>query len=298
MNEAELLTVVLHELGSPLFAAVLELRSLRDSMRRLVRVHHIFGVIRAELAGEREVLPPFDRRTVLKAIVSLKTGEVSIVPQLSRRMAVLAASGALDTVLQTLVDNVRRHAHGSAVTIRAYELAEGPPPWPAGSPVTLSGPAVVVEVADTGPGVPTQLRPTLFSFGATSKPGLGTGAGLWLSRLLVRAHGGDLWLADSPRGAVFVSVWPMAPPKQRPIASEPRPVSVNAWPTDPQEFGQAVRRAREAAHITRDAFVAEAGLSHYTLRNLETRRHRCTQATRLKVIAQFVRLGISPPPNS
>ena len=58
-----------------------------------------------------------------------------------------------------------------------------------------------------------------------------------------------------------------------------------------------MRRARETALLTRDAFVAEAGLSHYTLRNLETRRHCCTPATRLKVIAQFVRLGISPPPN-
>ena len=102
---------------------------------------------------------------------------------------------------------------------------------------------------------------------------------------------GELWLADSPSGAVFVSVWPMAPPKDR-----SRPRRNHVWPEDPKEFGKAVRRAREDAHLTREAFVAQAHISHFTLRNVETGRHRCTLPTRRKIIAQFERFGISPRP--
>jgi len=115
--------------------------------------------------------------------------------------------------------------------------------------------------------------------------------GLWLSRLPVRAHGGELWLADSPSGAVFVSVWPMAPPK-----AHSRPRRNHVWPEDPKEFGKAVRRARESAYLTREALVAQAHIYHFTLRNVETGRHRCTLPTHRKIIAQFERFGISPPP--
>lgn len=88
-------------------------------------------------------------------------------------------------------------------------------------PVTLQGPVVVVEVADTGKGIPASLRPQLFELGAQARPGGGgAGVGLWLSRLVVRAHGGELWLADSARGALFVSVWPMAPAPERPVPME------------------------------------------------------------------------------
>jgi len=296
MNEAELLTVLLHELSNPLYTAVLDLDRLRASLRRLVRVRRVFGIVQAELVGDRDQLPPCYRRRVGKAVSALKVPTVSIVPQLSRGIAVMVATGALDAVLHNLVDNAHRHAPGAPVTVRAYQLAQGEKPWPDGSPVTLRGRAVVLEVADSGPGVPAHLRSTLFNFGATSRPNLGgSGVGLWLSRLIVRAHGGELWLADSPEGTVFMSVWPMAPPKER-RSSQGQAARNNVWPEDSQEFGKAVRRAREAAHLTREAFIAQAHISHFTLRNLETGRHRCTLATRRKVIAQFERFGISPPP--
>jgi len=298
MHEVDLLAVLVHELSSPLGTALLEMDRLRASLLRILRAHRVIGIVHAELSGYRDQLPPFHRRTILKAITALKIGAACIVPQLSRRIAVMAASGAFDAVLHNLVSNAHRHAPGATVMVRAYELAQGEQPWPAESSVTLRGPAVVLEVSDSGPGVAANLRPTLFSFGATSKPGLGgSGIGLWLSRLIVRAHGGELWLADSPSGAVFVSVWPMAPPRQRQHSNASRPVS-SAWPQDPQEFGKSVRTAREAAQLTREAFVVQAGISPDTLRNMETGRHRCTPATRYKVIAQLVRFGISPPPKS
>jgi len=65
------------------------------------------------------------------------------------------------------------------------------------------GAATVIEVADDGPGVPARAREHLFEpFRASMRPG-GTGLGLPIARELVRAHGGDIELVDSDRGAVF-----------------------------------------------------------------------------------------------
>jgi two-component system sensor histidine kinase DctS len=52
---------------------------------------------------------------------------------------------------------------------------------------------VTLSVADTGPGVPAELEPLLFSPFFTTRPQAGgTGLGLWVSRALVEQHGGAL----------------------------------------------------------------------------------------------------------
>ncbi len=53
---------------------------------------------------------------------------------------------------------------------------------------------VVVEVVDTGPGIPERVRDHLFeAFVGTARPG-GTGLGLHIARDIARRHGGDLVL--------------------------------------------------------------------------------------------------------
>jgi signal transduction histidine kinase len=65
------------------------------------------------------------------------------------------------------------------------------------------GTATVVEVSDDGPGVPAKAREHLFEpFRASMRAG-GTGLGLPIARELVRAHGGDIELVDTPVGATF-----------------------------------------------------------------------------------------------
>ncbi len=69
-------------------------------------------------------------------------------------------------------------------------------------------PWVVIEVADTGPGLGPELLHELFKPFVTRKKD-GTGLGLWISRSLVERYGGDLRAADrddATSGAVF-SVW-------------------------------------------------------------------------------------------
>jgi len=77
----------------------------------------------------------------------------------------------------------------------------------------------LIEVSDTGPGVPPAVRPKLFDAFFTSDRAGGTGLGLVIAADLVHAHGGSLTLAPparadggdaetEPPGARFIIILP------------------------------------------------------------------------------------------
>ena len=70
---------------------------------------------------------------------------------------------------------------------------------------------VWITVRDSGPGVPAEAAPRIFDAFFTTKPG-GMGVGLAISRSIAEAHGGRLWLDESPgkRGARFHLALPPA----------------------------------------------------------------------------------------
>jgi signal transduction histidine kinase len=91
----------------------------------------------------------------------------------------------LQRVLFNLIQNAIRHtpADGS-VTVRAEPAGD----W------------VEVEVADTGAGIPPERRGEVFSpfvRADEARGGGGAGLGLAISRAIVEAHGGRIWLADA-----------------------------------------------------------------------------------------------------
>lgn len=63
---------------------------------------------------------------------------------------------------------------------------------------------LILDVADTGPGIPARVKEQLFEpFASSAKPD-GTGLGLAICRELMRAHGGEIELLESSeRGSVF-----------------------------------------------------------------------------------------------
>jgi len=118
---------------------------------------------------------------------------------------------AVTTVLGNVLDNA----------LRAAQLASRRPAW---IEVTLlaDGDTLHLSVQDSGPGVPPELRDSVFDEGVTTKLTPGHGLGLALARHEARGRGGDLWLAngsgsdpgeDGPEsgaeaGALFVAALP------------------------------------------------------------------------------------------
>jgi signal transduction histidine kinase len=71
---------------------------------------------------------------------------------------------------------------------------------------------VILEVSDSGPGVPPDLRDRVFEpFFTTKPPGQGTGLGLPLARDIMHRHGGVLEIRERDRRSVFVLELPTAP---------------------------------------------------------------------------------------
>ena len=65
------------------------------------------------------------------------------------------------------------------------------------------GAVAILEVSDTGPGVPAKTRAHLFeTFQTSGRPG-GSGLGLAIAAELVRAHGGNIHLVEGTIGATF-----------------------------------------------------------------------------------------------
>ena len=74
-----------------------------------------------------------------------------------------------------------------------------------------AGQKVVVEIEDTGPGVPAEMREQIFNPFVTTKKS-GVGLGLAIVSKIVDAHGGSVTLCDAPdQGACFRLTFP-APP--------------------------------------------------------------------------------------
>jgi signal transduction histidine kinase len=115
----------------------------------------------------------------------------------------------LQRVLFNLIQNAIRHtpADGSVV-VRAEPTAAG----------------VEIEVADSGDGIAEDEREHVFTAfyrgGAdTARTGEGAGLGLAVSRAIVEAHGGRIWLAESRQGTRVRFSLPAAAPS--PAVSSP-----------------------------------------------------------------------------
>jgi signal transduction histidine kinase len=82
------------------------------------------------------------------------------------------------------------------------------------------GAVAILEVSDTGPGVPAKARQHLFeAFQSSGRPG-GSGLGLAIAAELVRAHGGDIQLVEGTIGATFRIVIPDRPVELQTIRNE------------------------------------------------------------------------------
>ncbi|HEY6278332.1 MAG TPA: ATP-binding protein [Streptosporangiaceae bacterium] len=142
-------------------------------------------------------------------MMSKKIGPgVTVVKDYDRTLPTVPAYAAeLNQVWTNLIDNaVSAMAGTGTLTIRT----------------ALDGDRLLVEVGDTGPGVPDDIRERIYEPFFTTKPvGEGTGLGLDISwRIVVNKHHGDLRVESVPGDTRFQVRLPITPPDN--ATEEPR----------------------------------------------------------------------------
>ena len=80
---------------------------------------------------------------------------------------------------------------------------------------TMVDSGVRIEVADDGPGIPSEHLPRIFNpFFTTKQPGDGRGLGLSVAHSIVTEHGGRIWAENQPDGgAIFTIELPVGEPE-------------------------------------------------------------------------------------
>jgi two-component system, NtrC family, sensor kinase len=215
----ELVAGVAHEVNNPLSSisafAQLLLRdgSLTDAQRESVEVirsetGRASQVVRDLLAFARRSAPqrePLDLNLVIERTIRLRNyqltaSNVHVDLALSSEIpAVTGEARQLQQVVLNLVTNAIQAVAGvGGGTLSISTHAEGD--------------HVVLDVADTGTGIPQTLRARVFEPFFTTKPeGEGTGLGLSVSYGIVTAHGGTIRLVDrldGGPGARFIVTLP------------------------------------------------------------------------------------------
>ncbi|WP_458248924.1 sensor histidine kinase [Streptomyces sp. MAI_2237] len=207
---------VAHELRTPLASLQAGLEELRDgyadpSARRLASLHdqalrlgRIVGDLGelAEAESARLSLRPTEVDLTALALEAVAEREAELrTAGLTVRtdpgpspLPVRADADRLHQALGNLLSNTARHCRpGDTVTV-----------------TTSATPAeAVVEVADTGPGIPADELPHVFDRlwrGARARAGGGSGIGLAVVKELVTAHGGTVAAASGPDGGTRMTL--------------------------------------------------------------------------------------------
>jgi signal transduction histidine kinase len=204
-----------HELRSPLTAVRLELQLLdrapNEAARREARAHlgaavdraihlveQLLTLARNEPRDERGALAPValesaaaDGIADTHALALARHIELSL--ESEPNTMVLGDREALRTLARNLVDNAVRHTPaGGAVQARTRHTGEGP----------------VLEVIDSGPGIPAADRERIFDrfYRRASAPEGGSGLGLAIVKAIADRHRARIALNDAPGGGLHVIV--------------------------------------------------------------------------------------------
>jgi PAS domain S-box-containing protein len=259
---------VAHEINNPLTYVLGNLAAAEAELGASERAAGIAALLADARAGaDRIALIARDLHTFSRP------GDESVRP--------VALQQVIGTVLQLVRKELAARAH---LTV---ELAETPPvrgnesrlvqvvlnllvnawqalpvPDPARHRITLRTRAedghAVIEVADTGPGVPPEHRERVFDpFFTTKEVGAGTGLGLFVCRNIVQGFGGQIEVTERPGGGALFRVrlpvmaagGPAAAPEPTPppAARRPRVLIVD----DDDRVARVLERALEEEFLVR-----------------------------------------------
>lgn len=170
---------------------------LRSGVQRIAT---IASDLRAFTHSSEDPPGPVDLSAVARSVLQLIGKEVTIrthlVLQLEATTPALGHASRLIQVVLNLLTNAMQALSNlpraaAKITVRTAD----------------AGDHILLDVADSGPGVPEAARHRIFEpFMTTKKQGEGTGLGLFVSRSIVEQHGGTLTIHTSPEGGALFRV--------------------------------------------------------------------------------------------
>jgi len=202
-----ILTAIGHDLRTPITRLKLRAEWMEDEDQRtkmLADLDELEAMVAATLAFGRdaagsEAVSAFDLAGLLRTILD-ETGDMR--PALAERLAyegpahltLRARPNALKRTFGNLITNALNYGGDAHVCLQA----------------PIDG-IVVVTIEDGGPGIPPADLDRVFDpfyrvEGSRNRETGGTGLGLPIARNILRAHGGDVALANRPMGGVKATV--------------------------------------------------------------------------------------------
>ncbi|MDQ7851036.1 MAG: HAMP domain-containing sensor histidine kinase, partial [Armatimonadota bacterium] len=218
-----LLADIAHELGTPLAVLQANVEGMLDgvvetSPDRLASLHAQIRVLTRlvrdlrDLSLAQQGQLPLDRRVTDLAALAREVVELSrplaedkgiaLTVHAAGALPVVADRDRIAQVLQNLLSNALRYTEGGGVAVAVRrDATEG-----------------VVEVSDSGPGIPEEELPYVFERfyrvdRSRARTTGGAGLGLTIVKALVESHGGRVWARSRPGGgSTFGFALPLQPP--------------------------------------------------------------------------------------
>ena len=196
-QRTDMLAGVSHDLRTPLTRMKLQLEMVKDSSDTaalkddVAEMEHMVEGYLAFARGEGFETPkPTNIAHILgDVVVSAKRRGTEVDLHTEGQFVVRIRQNAFKRCINNLLDNADRHAtHVSIITSKR-------------------GDAIEITVDDDGPGIPEHLRDEAFKpffrLDESRNPETGgVGLGLTIARDIIRGHGGDIILSDSPSGGL------------------------------------------------------------------------------------------------
>jgi len=194
--------------------------TIAEADRLLVTFNALLSIAEAEAGSRRDAWSVVDLAEIARAVAELyepvaDEKGLQLTIGTDAALPVRGDRHLLSQALANLLDNALKYTTEGQVTLSAHQ----------------AGDLVRIEVADTGPGIPSDRREAVFDRfvrleGSRSTPG--NGLGLSLVRAVARLHAGACWLEDNEPGLRAVMTLPLARPERASRSADSRSAAATA----------------------------------------------------------------------
>jgi signal transduction histidine kinase len=215
--QTEFINIAAHELKTPIMPILVnteileeelgdkyeEVRLIARNARRLQRLtENILNVARIEsgtlkLSKERFGLNQTISGVIREETLKLENKKVQLIQDAGNdEIFIYADKDRMIQIISNLLNNALKFTEKGKITITSRTV----------------GQLAIVNVVDSGSGIPDEITPLLFSKFAT-KSVTGTGLGLYICKNIIEAHGGKIWAKNNDNeaaGATFGFSIPLA----------------------------------------------------------------------------------------